>query len=225
VTYKTHIDDGDWSGAGGNGASQPAPPQLHELRAAAAAVRGGLQTQACALRPPLPAPARATREGWCHALRCCSRPREGRHEHRRQQCIPGCPGTSAQHHPHAAWRHLARPAGAPPGALGMWACGPASLPVPSALLLLTPHLPLPLLVPPQFGQMAAADGYGVRWVPDADFVSPCDGVWRGVLAARAGTVRGALSGAVQQWRLTAHLCCRSAHHAEADGRAGVCAKL
>lgn len=28
---------------------------------------------------------------------------------------------------------------------------------------------------PQFGQMESADGYGVRWVPEPAFTSPCDG--------------------------------------------------
>lgn len=28
---------------------------------------------------------------------------------------------------------------------------------------------------PQFGQMHSEDGFGVRWVPNPDFVSPCDG--------------------------------------------------
>ena len=37
----------------------------------------------------------------------------------------------------------------------------------------------------QFGQMAPEDGYAVRWVPDSDFVSPCDGAGARLCPARS----------------------------------------
>ncbi len=37
--------------------------------------------------------------------------------------------------------------------------------------------------------MAPEDGYAVRWVPDSDFLSPCDGeLLLGVLSLLEGTI-------------------------------------
>ena len=125
VTYKTHIDDGDWTGAGGNGA-QPrpftiGPAVLPAVLHAIAAMRpaGALLALAEMVRPA--APDGCWADGRCAAAPCltfyapccrtCSRAGEAQHGHSHQQYLARGAGKSPEHNQNPSGQRLARAAG------------------------------------------------------------------------------------------------------------------
>lgn len=180
MAYKTHIDDGDWSGPGGNGVCAQGSLLPH-IAATLRVVRPPLRIDSASACPP-GFPAAALEKLAMDITITNAAPMALSTALNQIRTRPGSVWPLPQVSPSdgASSAQVAAAQGRRRCRLPADACWGGAFGSPL----------------PQFGRMQSEDGYAVRWVPDPGFVSPCDGE-RGCCEERATPAATSLLGAHQ----------------------------